>query len=142
MLASWGPLQFEVYPLNYHEMDHMTQSDWAKKEIAGSPYYREWVGEGDEELYIRGRIFPYSLRGKGLHSLDVMEQMRRAQLIEYIMLGDGRGLGWYLIEKLVRKHTNIVETGIGGKIEFETVFVRHPVPDARDHFSELYSFLV
>jgi hypothetical protein len=47
-LYSWGMLQFEVHPLNVHEVDHSTATDWAKKEIAGAAIYREWVGENDE----------------------------------------------------------------------------------------------
>ncbi len=30
-LYSWSVLQFEVHPLNVHEVDHGTESDYAKK---------------------------------------------------------------------------------------------------------------
>ena len=59
MLYSWGPLPFEVYPLNVHEVQQVTATDWARKEIAGAAIYREWVGENDEEVHLRGRVYPH-----------------------------------------------------------------------------------
>lgn len=59
-LMQWSALQFRVWPLNIHEVDHQTATDWARKEIAGAPLFREWVGENDEELHLRGRVFPYA----------------------------------------------------------------------------------
>ena len=58
MLFQWGALQFDITPFNVHEADQMTATDWARKEIAGAAIYREWVGEGDEEITLRGRVFP------------------------------------------------------------------------------------
>src|ERR1700674_3777942 len=55
-LMSWGPVVFQVWPLNYHEMQHETETDWARKQIVGAAIYREWVGENDEIRTIHGRI--------------------------------------------------------------------------------------
>jgi len=59
VLFQWGPIQFQVYPLNVGEMSHATASDWARKEIAGAAMYREWVGESDEQIQMKGRVFPH-----------------------------------------------------------------------------------
>jgi phage protein U len=59
VLFQWGPIQFQVFPLNVGQYSHATGTDWAKKEIAGSAMYREWVGEGDEQITIKGKIFPH-----------------------------------------------------------------------------------
>ena len=59
VLFQWGPIQFQVFPFSVTDMAHHTQADWAKKEIAGAAMYREWVGEGDEMITIRGRVFPH-----------------------------------------------------------------------------------
>jgi hypothetical protein len=64
-LFSWGNIQFELQPFNIHEYDHETASDWAQKQIAGAPVYREWVGENDEIISFRGRVFPYRIGGMG-----------------------------------------------------------------------------
>lgn len=59
VLFQWGPIQFQVFPLNAETYSHHTQADWAKKEIAGAAMYREWVGEGDELISVKGKIFPH-----------------------------------------------------------------------------------
>ena len=75
VMYSWGPLQFKIWPLNIHEFDHETDTDWAQKEIAGSAIFREWVGENDENLYFRGKLFPYRIGG--MAEMELMEATRR-----------------------------------------------------------------
>jgi hypothetical protein len=135
-LYSWGTLQFEVHPLNVHEVDHSTASDWAKKEIAGAAIYREWVGENDEELFFRGRLFPYRIGG--LDGIEVLEAMRRQGVAELLMRGDGRPMGWYVCERLVRQHTFLAPDGVGQVIHFECIFVRVPVPAADEQFAAIW----
>jgi hypothetical protein len=59
VLFQWGPIQFQVFPFNVNTMSHNTASDWAKKEIAGAAMYREWVGESDELITLKGKVFPH-----------------------------------------------------------------------------------
>ena len=59
VLFQWGPIQFQVFPFNVNQMSHATSADWAKKEIAGAAMYREWVGENDEMITLKGRVFPH-----------------------------------------------------------------------------------
>lgn len=59
VLFQWGPIQFQVFPFNVNQMSHATGADWAKKEIAGAAMYREWVGEGDEQITLKGKVFPH-----------------------------------------------------------------------------------
>jgi len=136
LLYQWGLLQFQVHPLNIHEMDHETDTDWAKKEIAGAAIYREWVGENDETLYFRGRIFPYRIGGMG--PLEIFEATRRAGVANMMLRGDGTVLGWYVCEKLVRAHTFLGAEGIGQQIAFEAIFARVPVPENQNYMSELW----
>ncbi len=142
MLMKWGPVIFEVFPLNIGEIDHTTGTDWAKKEIAGAAYYREWVGEGDEEIHLRGKLYPYWLvhngyahgsRG-GISHLDMLDNMRRLGQAHLLIRGDGWSLGWYVMERLSRGHTFLTPEGLGQQITFETVFQRVPVPEASDYF--------
>jgi phage protein U len=59
VLFQWGPIQFQVFPMNVGQYAHHTAADWAKKEIAGAAMYREWVGEADEMITLKGRVFPH-----------------------------------------------------------------------------------
>ena len=139
MLFQWGALQFDITPLNVHEADQMTATDWARKEIAGAAIYREWVGEGDEEITLRGRVFPHRLGG--LTELEVLESFRRQGKAELLMRGDGAVLGWYVLEKLSRAHRFLGADGIGQQINFEGHFARCPVPDPNAYFPMLYQLI-
>src|SRR5262245_49677814 len=136
-LLQWSALQFQVHPLNIHEVDHHTQTDWARKEIAGAPIYREWVGENDEELYLRGRIFPYRIGG--LSELQVIEAMRRQGIAGLMVRGDGVVLGWFVVERLIRTHQHLGIAGVGQQVNFEAIFVRVPVPSGEDEFPVLWA---
>jgi phage protein U len=135
-LMQWGNIQFMVQPLNYHEMEHETATDWAHKEIAGAAIYREWVGENDETIYMRGKLFPYRIGG--LAQIELLDSYRRQGMANLLMRGDGRTMGWFVCEKLVRSHTNISFEGIGQQIEFNAVMVRVPVPAADTYFSTMW----
>lgn len=128
ILYQWGLILFEVYPLNIHEFDHDTETDWAHKEIAGAAIYREWVGENDERLLFRGHIYPYRIGG--LPALEKFEQQRRGGVANMMLRGDGTIMGWFVCEKLVRAHTFLSAEGIGQQIAFEAAFARVPVPEA------------
>lgn len=141
MLYQFGTVQFDVAPLNVHELDHMTQTDWARKEIAGAAIYREWTGEGDEEITLRGRVFPHRLGG--LTELEILESFRRAGQPEMLTRGSGQmeNLGWYVIERLARSHRFLGADGVGQLIQFEATFCRCPVPDANEYFPFLYQLI-
>ena len=136
-LMMWGPsITFQVWPLNYHEMDHETGTDWARKEIAGAAIYREWVGEQDETIGVRGRLFPYRIGG--MSQIELFDSQRRAGMANLLMRGDGRKLGWFVCEKLAENHTFISFEGVGQMIAFEAAMTRVPVPDAASYMPTLW----
>src|SRR5262245_59518060 len=96
LLYSFGLLQFKVFPVNIKQVDHQTTAEWARKEIAGAATYREWVGEGDEEIIIRGQLFPLFMKShgkpdglKGDDSIELLENMRRMGVAQMLIRGDG-----------------------------------------------------
>ena len=111
-LFAWGPVMFEVFPLNVHETDHETGTDWAHKEIAGAPIYREWVGENDELYHLRGRIFPYRIGG--MRDLERLDSCRRSGVVNALLrVNPGEMMGWFEMERLVRSHTWLTTQGVG-----------------------------
>jgi phage protein U len=70
--------------------------------------------------------------------MESFDQQRRAGLANMLTRGDGRKLGWFVCEKLVRNHTWISFEGVGQQISFEAVFARVPVPDANAYLPTLW----
>lgn len=145
VLFQWGPIQFQVHPFNVENYSHATGADWAKKEIAGAAMYREWVGENDEQITLKGKVFPHFFaraakarnpnetkpNSGGLGQLDILDNMRRMGQAHVLIRGDGWHFGWFVIDNLQRAHSLIAGDGIGQQIEFEASFQRVPVPDDR-----------
>lgn len=151
VLMSFGPIQFEVYPLNFHEADHNTATEFARKDILESSPHREWVGEGDEEIILRGRVFPFAIIkqttgkvsgiGAGAKSaLDALDGVRR-QRQPHQLIRHGKNvaepLGWYVIEKIARHHTHIGQAGVGRVINFDASFMRVDIPPAATYFNSV-----
>lgn len=165
-LYTWF-IPFQVYPVNVHEMNHNTATDWSRKEIAGAAIYREWVGENDEEIVLHGRLFPHffaqharqramgpfmptpSIGGgtagdgipvkSGLNDLDVLDNMRRLGQAHVLIRGDGWRMGWFVIDHLARGHTFLAPGGVGQQIQFDITFQRVPNPsDPNQYFPALW----
>lgn len=136
-LYQWGPLQFQVWPLNVHEVDHETGSEWAHKLVVGAPIYREYTGEADDVIFFRGRIFPYRIGG--MSSLELFEATRRSGMANLLVRGKGEIMGWYVCEKLHRSHKELSSEGVGQMIEFEAHMARIPSPaDGVSYLSQLW----
>jgi phage protein U len=136
-LMQWADIQFQVQPLNYHEMDHETGTDWAHKEIAGAAIYREWVGENDETIYLRGNLFPYRIGG--MPQIEKFNSYRQSGMANLLVRGDGRVMGWFVCEKLIRTHTSISFEGVGQQIAFEAVMARVPIPDSDTYLTMMWA---
>jgi phage protein U len=139
MLMAWGPLEFDVLQLNTHEYEQITSTAFAKKEVPGIRPPREYVGEDDEEVYIRGRTFPFKFGGA--EKLDALEGLRRSGMAQALVRGDGEALGWFVLERLVRSHKFLAPGGRGQIIEFEGIFVRVPVPHGDDYIAILFPIM-
>ena len=140
-LMQWANIQWSTYPTNMDEWEHHTRSDWARKEIVGASIYREWVGEDDEIINIRGKLFPLYFYGRGfgtgLDTIETFDNYRLAGHVDQLVCGDGRPLGWFVVERLSRHHKFLGAGAIGQQVDFEAVFARVPIPDPVAYVSEL-----
>lgn len=125
-LFQWGPVQFHVWPLNVHEYDHTTATEYARKDVAGAPPPREWVGEDDEQIFFRGNVFPRRIGG--LPELEWMDDARESGKSYALVRGDGTKFGWFVIEKLMRTNKFLIIGGVAQVINFEALFTRVDVP--------------
>jgi uncharacterized protein len=134
-LCQWGIIQFRVFPLNFNELDHRTGTSWAKKEVVEAPPLREWTGEDDEEIRIRGKVFPYRIGG--FTQLEAFDNERRAGRPHALVRGGaegGRSLGWFICDSLNRKHDYIGSEGVGRQINFEATFFRGDIPSDPENY--------
>jgi uncharacterized protein len=130
MLYMIGPITVDVFPFNADAVSEEGTTDYAKKDLLGRLPGREFVGEGDETLSIKGQILPSKLGG--MSSLEALQGLRRRGERVFVMRGDGAVLGWYAVEHVTKNHEMLGPNGVGQvvKHEIKLVMVEPPGGDA------------
>lgn len=139
MLAQLGGTQFEIAPLNAHEMKHDGVSDFAEKAVIGRRPPLEFVGEGSDTRQISCRLFPEKFGG--LSSVEALHKMRRSGKAMPFVRGDGRTLGWYVIVHISETATYLGRHGVGRVVEVEIELQRSDPAGGGGLFSILSGLL-
>ena len=136
MLMQVGPLQFDVAPMNVHEVKHDAATEFAKKEVVGRRKIYEAVGEGDEKLVLKGKLFPFKIGGLG--ALQLLHNLRQSACAQYVVRGDGVAFGWYVLTKIDTTSNHLSVDGIGQEVEVQTTLERTDSPGAAAAFFNLF----
>lgn len=145
MLWQVGPLTISRRPYNIEEWSREASASWAKKDLLGRRPDREFTGEGEEKLSLKGRLHPFNRRAiAGLSSLELAHSLCRTGQPVFVTRADGRVFGFYGIESVKEDHSAIGPHtgGIGQQIDHELnlVPVGQPgVGPATDLLSQLIS---
>ncbi len=139
MLFQLGSVTFEVWPFNMDTYTRDTGFDFAAKDTIGNRRPREAMGVSDELFDISGRLFPEKFGGTS--TMDVLHKMRESGSSHILVRGDGRNMGWFVIEKVRERATHINREGIGRMIEFDIGLTRSDKPTAESYISTLLRLL-
>lgn len=139
MLFQLGTVAFEIAPFNPQETSRETEAGIVSKPVLGRRPPLEFVGDGPESISISAVLFPETLGG--LEVLDRLDAMRAAGAPQYFMRGDGRPMGWFMIEKVSEKSTFLDHRGIGRQVSVEISLRRSDAPQASDFFSSIMGLL-
>lgn len=133
MLYQLGSVTFQVFPVNAHEVGSSAGADFAAKDVMGVLRPREFTGEGDHEISIRGRLFPKKFGG----NLDALHAMRRAGKAQILVRGDGKNFGWWVLTKVEETATYLDRDGVGQVVEFTVSLTKTKAPSASAYVSTL-----
>jgi phage protein U len=140
MLMQLGEVTFEVIPFNTDQYSRDAAYDFAAHDVMGRMRPREAMGEGDETWSISGKLFPGHFGGLG--SLDTLNKMRAGGSAQPLVRGDGRNLGWFLIESVSERSSWLRKDGVGGQIEFDISLVKSPKPSAASMIQTLMRLFI
>lgn len=135
MLFQLGTVTFEVFPVNVTGHDRDTGADFAAKDIMGGMRSLEFTGEGDETRSFDGVIFPDKFGG--LSTLDELDNLRKSGNGQILVRGDGKNLGWWVIEKVREKSTFLARDGVGKQIDFSISLRKSPKPSPAQYLRTL-----
>lgn len=133
MLMMIGPVQFKIAPFSLMDYQHSHESAFAEKAVMGAAPVLEWTGEGAESWTIRARLFPEKFGGLGI--LTILQGLRRAGSPQYMMRGDGRLMGWVVIQSVSERASYLARDGVGKVIEVDITVRRAATPTARSYYS-------
>lgn len=121
VLMGLGPFRFAVPGLNYHKLARTFEYRWEPQWRVGSRPAQQFLGPGEEELNIRGVIFPHYTGGFG--QLNAMRDA--AQEGVPLPLASSRGIyfGPWCIRTIHDEQGFFHPNGDPRKVEFDIVLV-------------------
>lgn len=133
VIMALGPVQFEIAPFSATEYDHGHAAAFAEKPVLGAAMPLEWVGQGSETWTIKAQLFPHKFGG--LDDLQKLYQVRQAGRPVYLMRGDGKPVGWVVVENVTERSTYLDGQGIGKSIQVDIAVKRSSGPSGGSYFS-------
>lgn len=138
MLYQLGALTVKVAPFNVDKIQREAATDFVAKPVIGAEPPMEYVGEGANTWRLSGTLFPKVIGG--LDELDVLHQMRESGRPQFFQRGDGKPMGWVVIEEVSERSTHLAADGVGRKIEVEIKLRRSGRPSRLSLFTILAGF--
>lgn len=129
MALFWvGPLQLDTFPFNADRFERQASGDYAVKPVMGGLKPREAMGEGDDVITLSGQLLPTKIGG--LTELDLADQFRMSQQPLPCQRGDGKSLGWRVIDSMRESHEDLQRDGIGFAVTYSLQLTKVPAPSA------------
>lgn len=118
-----GEYRFAVSAAAYEELAHTASWRWPAQERIGAPPARQYLGPGEEEISLRGTIYP-AHRG-GLGQIDAMRAEAGRGRPLMLIDGDGRVWGKWCITRLEQTQRLFYAAGRPRKVEFRLTLVHY-----------------
>lgn len=115
-------------PFNATDVAEEFGSDFAVKPLVGAPQDREFTGEADGRMTLSGTLFPtrYAAWGRatGLDEVEMLRAVTGSGEPQPLVRGDGRNLGFWLVEKVTTKSAKLSADGVGRVVAYDIGLVR------------------
>lgn len=131
MLYQIGPVTISTFPLSTTGVERQDGADFAVHDLLGRRKGREHVGDGDDFITMRGSILPFRPMLDGRRELEMLRGSMKSGEPQLVMRGDGRNMGWYVIESLSEQHVEIQWNGVGFRIDVEWKLTKVSDADAK-----------
>jgi uncharacterized protein len=139
MLLQIGALQFALAPLNAHEIDRQAKADYVDKKIISRPPVYEYMGDGEDTITVRGRLFPFKTGGLG--AVELAYTIMESGAPQMVVRGDGKVYGWFVIVSINERAEYLAPDGVGQLIGVEVELKRADAPTAAGYFASLFGMV-
>ena len=115
MLYSIGSLMIDTRPFSVDEVQRSASADFAQKALIGAMQGRDFLGAGEDKITLSGKILPFKLGG--MTELEMAHGFRVSGQRLPVLRGDGRRLGWFVIDSITERHRDLMRDGVGFFVE-------------------------
>ena len=136
-LYSFGPLAFEVYPVNITDVSKETEATAVDKQVIGIRPPLEFTGPGPQTISFSVKLFPAKFGG--LSSISAAEAIMNSGVPMVMVRGDGSNMGWFLLTKVTERNSYLMGNGVGRVVEADMTFRRDGAPSAGGFLGGLLS---
>ncbi|MBR9779808.1 MAG: phage tail protein [Rhodospirillales bacterium] len=123
MLLSLGLFVFQLRTMPYEELKRSTEYRWASNNRFGKAPAHQFLGEGEDDLTITGKLMP-ELTGGPVH-LDKLREMAASGKAWILTAGNGDVLGKWFIQRIEDNRSHFISNGDARKIEFTISLKRY-----------------
>lgn len=135
MLYQLGVLSVKVQPFNVSRVQSDQTTEYVAKPVLGAEPPMEYVGEGANTWRLTGELFPKVLGGLG--EFELLQAMRKSGRPQFLLRGDGRPMGWVVIQKVSTREQHLAADGVGRKMTVDIELRRAASPGKLALFSIL-----
>jgi len=123
MLLSLGLFAFQLRTLPYEKLKRATEYRWASNNRFGKAPAHQFLGLGEDDLTIEGRLMP-ELTGGPVH-LTKLREMASSGKAWILTAGNGDVLGKWFITRIDDSRSHFLANGVARKIEFTIALKRY-----------------
>lgn len=135
MLGMFGPIMFEIQPVNFTDTSREATAGFAEKSVVGRRQPLEFVGDQSETVSISVKLFPFHFGG--LDEIEILDDIRKAGKPQYYMRGDGTAMGWFVLETMSESSSSIGPGGVGREVDVELSLKRCDPPGEADFYASI-----
>ena len=131
-LLALGKHKFEIAPLNFQEIERITEAKWPATARFGARPGAQFTGFGEDPLTISGLLYPHEFGGlEELEALRATQAKRRpVMMMGWALSGAAKAFGKVVILKVADRQSAIDGKGRGRRVSFDITVKPHP-GDAR-----------
>ncbi|MCX2722625.1 phage tail protein [Roseibium salinum] len=133
-----GAIEIDTFPFSVDGVTRTASADIATKPLLNGLKGAEFMGEGDDKLYLRGQILPSKIGG--LTELEALHEHMRQGAALPVMRGDGRRLGTFAITDIRETHQELLRDGVGYVVRHSITLKK--VPPQREAGNQVVSYLL
>ncbi|KES17085.1 phage tail protein [Gilliamella apicola] len=130
MMMCYGFFVFSLKTLPYQEMTLNKSWNWASNNRVNKRSALQFTGPNNETITLSGSVFSELTHGRV--SIEVLERMAYLSVPLPLIQGDGVPLGFFVLNGVERKYTELDRHGAPRKINFTIKLTKVDISDFFD----------